>query len=214
MKETTLSKITASVRVAKGMAERALAASPNPQWTEYELQTIDEWIARQGVKLDRAGAIRRLVDLGLKVKDKMTKRSTATLVWTREEDINCAPRRFRREYRRISKRLCRSEKAIWHRALKIGIELTPQRKKSGLLRRRRAWAEGESEMMQNNPPDTGLKIGDKVRLVSGTPLRKDEMGLQGLIGEVVECPELKLVTVRFRGGRLLMGKDAELFERV
>jgi hypothetical protein len=35
MKETTLSKITASVRVAKGMAERALAASPNPQWTEY-----------------------------------------------------------------------------------------------------------------------------------------------------------------------------------
>ena len=70
MKETTLSKITASVRVAKGMAERALAASPNPQWTEYELQTIDEWIARQGVKLDRAGAIRRLVELGLKAKGK------------------------------------------------------------------------------------------------------------------------------------------------
>jgi hypothetical protein len=68
MKETTLSKITASVRVAKGMAERVLAASPNPQWTEYELQTIDEWIARQGVKLDRSGAIRRLVELGLTVK--------------------------------------------------------------------------------------------------------------------------------------------------
>ena len=68
MKETTLSKITASVRVAKGMAERVLAASPNPQWTEYELQTIDEWIARQGVKLDRSEAIRRLVELGLKPK--------------------------------------------------------------------------------------------------------------------------------------------------
>jgi len=68
MKETTLSKITASVRVAKGMAERVLAASPNPQWIEYELQTIDEWIARQGVKLDRSEAIRRLVELGLKVK--------------------------------------------------------------------------------------------------------------------------------------------------
>ena len=68
MKETTLSKITASVRVAKGMAERVLAASPNPQWTEYELQTIDEWIARQGVKLDRSEAIRRLVELGLKAK--------------------------------------------------------------------------------------------------------------------------------------------------
>ena len=68
MKETTLSKITASVRVAKGMAERVLAASPNPQWTEYELQTIDEWIARQGGKLDRSEAIRRLVELGLKAK--------------------------------------------------------------------------------------------------------------------------------------------------
>jgi hypothetical protein len=70
MKETTLSKITASVRVAKGMAERVLAASPNPQWTEYELQTIDEWIARQGVKLDRSEAIRRLVELGLRAKGK------------------------------------------------------------------------------------------------------------------------------------------------
>jgi hypothetical protein len=69
-------------------------------------------------------------------------------------------------------------------------------------------------MMQSNPPDTGLKIGDRVRLVSGTPLRKGEMDLQGLIGEVVECPQVKLVTVRFPGGRLLMGKDAELFERV
>ena len=70
MKETTLSKITASVRVAKGMAERVLAASPNPQWTEYELQTIDEWIARQGVKLDRSEAIRRLVELGLRAEVK------------------------------------------------------------------------------------------------------------------------------------------------
>jgi hypothetical protein len=68
MKETTLSKITASVRVAKEMAGRALAASPNPQWTEYELQSIDEWIARQSVKRDRSEAIRRLVELGLKVK--------------------------------------------------------------------------------------------------------------------------------------------------
>jgi hypothetical protein len=66
MKETTLSKITASVAVAKGMAQRALAASPNPQWTEHEMRSVDEWIARQGVKLDRSEAIRRLVELGLK----------------------------------------------------------------------------------------------------------------------------------------------------
>jgi hypothetical protein len=68
MKESTLSKITASVAVAKGMAQRALATSPNPQWTEYEIRSIDEWIARQGVKLDRSEAIRRLVELGLKAK--------------------------------------------------------------------------------------------------------------------------------------------------
>jgi hypothetical protein len=47
--------------VAKGMAQKALAASPNPQWTEYEMQCIDEWIASQGGKLDRPEAIRRLV---------------------------------------------------------------------------------------------------------------------------------------------------------
>jgi hypothetical protein len=58
----------AAVAVAKGMAQKALAASPNPQWTEYEMQSVDEWIARQDVKLDRSEAIRRLVELGLKAK--------------------------------------------------------------------------------------------------------------------------------------------------
>jgi hypothetical protein len=68
MKESTLSKITAAGALAKGMAQRALAASPNPRWTEYEMQSIDEWIARQDVKLDRSEAIRCLVEMGLKVK--------------------------------------------------------------------------------------------------------------------------------------------------
>ena len=68
MKESTLSKITLAGAVAKRMAQKALAASPNPQWTEYEMQSIDEWIARQDVKLDRPEAIRRLVEIGLKVK--------------------------------------------------------------------------------------------------------------------------------------------------
>jgi hypothetical protein len=63
-------KITASVSIAKGMAQKALAASPNPQWTEYEMQSVDEWIARQDVKLDRPEAIRRLVEIGLSVKAK------------------------------------------------------------------------------------------------------------------------------------------------
>jgi hypothetical protein len=67
MKESTLAKITASVAVAKEMAQKALAASPNPQWTEYEMRSVDEWIARQDVKY-RSEAIRRLVELGLKAK--------------------------------------------------------------------------------------------------------------------------------------------------
>ena len=70
MKESTLSKITAAGAIAKGLAQKALTASPNPQWTEYEMQSIDEWIARQDLKLDRPEAIRRLVELGLKAKGK------------------------------------------------------------------------------------------------------------------------------------------------
>jgi len=50
------------------MAQKALSPNPNPQWTEYEMQSVDEWIARQGEKLDRPEAIRRLVELGLKAK--------------------------------------------------------------------------------------------------------------------------------------------------
>ena len=70
MKESTLAKITASVAAAKGMAKKAMASSPNPEWTEDEMRSIDEWIALQDVKLDRPEAIRRLVELGLKAKGK------------------------------------------------------------------------------------------------------------------------------------------------
>src|ERR1700754_671629 len=70
MKESTLAKITASVAAARGMAQKALAANPNPDWTEYEMRSIDEWIALQDVKLDRPEAIRRLVELGLNAKPK------------------------------------------------------------------------------------------------------------------------------------------------
>jgi hypothetical protein len=68
MKESTLSKITVAGAIAKRMAQKALAASPNPEWTAYEIQSIDDWIARQDVKLDRPEAIRRLVEIGLRAK--------------------------------------------------------------------------------------------------------------------------------------------------
>ena len=70
MKESTLAKITASVAAAKRMAQKALATSPNPQWTEYEIQSVDEWIASQGLKIDRSEAIRRLVEIGLTASQK------------------------------------------------------------------------------------------------------------------------------------------------
>jgi hypothetical protein len=70
MKESTLARITAAATAAKRTAQKALTASPNPEWTEHEMQSIDEWIARQDVKLDRPEGIRRLVELGLRAKGK------------------------------------------------------------------------------------------------------------------------------------------------
>ncbi|MET3837986.1 hypothetical protein [Bradyrhizobium sp. OAE829] len=70
MKESTQAKITAAVALARGVAQKALAPSPNPEWTEYDMRSIDEWIALQDVKLERPEAIRRLVELGLKAKAK------------------------------------------------------------------------------------------------------------------------------------------------
>ena len=68
MKESTLAKITASVAAAKGMAQKALAASPNPQWTEYEIPKVDAWASKQDDQPGRTEAIRRLVEIGLKAK--------------------------------------------------------------------------------------------------------------------------------------------------
>ena len=68
MKESTQAKITASVAIARAMAQKALSPNPNPQWTENELRSIDQWIALYDMKLDRPEAIRRLVELGLKAK--------------------------------------------------------------------------------------------------------------------------------------------------
>jgi len=72
MNESTLAKITASVVAAKRTAQKAMAASPDPQWTEHEIQLIDEWIASQGLNIDRSEAIRRLVELGLRIKREKT----------------------------------------------------------------------------------------------------------------------------------------------
>src|SRR4051794_245777 len=70
MKESTLAKITAAATAAKKTAQKALAANPNPEWTEHEMQSIDDWIAHQDVKIERSEAIRRLVEIGLRASEQ------------------------------------------------------------------------------------------------------------------------------------------------
>ena len=67
-RESTLAKITAAATAAKRTAQKALAANPNPEWNEHEMQSIDDWVAHQDVKIERSEAIRRSVEIGLKAK--------------------------------------------------------------------------------------------------------------------------------------------------
>jgi hypothetical protein len=69
-------------------------------------------------------------------------------------------------------------------------------------------------MKQKSELDTGLKVGDRVRLTAQTLTWRAEMTLQDQIGEVIERRDDGSVTIRFDNGRLLMGRDAEAFERV
>jgi hypothetical protein len=71
-------------------------------------------------------------------------------------------------------------------------------------------------MKQKSPTDNGLKVGDRARLVSETPLWRIEPLLQGKMGEIIECFEdsnTRKLTIRYSDGRLLMCKDVRLFER-
>jgi hypothetical protein len=69
-------------------------------------------------------------------------------------------------------------------------------------------------MKQKYESETGLKVGDRIRLNPQTLAWRAERSLQGEIGEVIERREDGRVTVRFSSGRLLMGRDASAFERV
>ena len=61
--------------------------------------------------------------------------------------------------------------------------------------------------------DTGLKLGDRVKLAPDTLAWRAELTLQGKIGEVIECRDDGRVSIRFDNGRLLMGRSADQFER-
>ena len=63
----------------------------------------------------------------------MSQRPAATLVWMREEDDQLRGAAVSGEsIAAISKRLCRSERAIDDRARKLGIALAPPRKSGSL----------------------------------------------------------------------------------
>jgi hypothetical protein len=69
-------------------------------------------------------------------------------------------------------------------------------------------------MSQGLKPETGLKVGDRVRLIAETLAWRAEATLQGQIAEVIEVRGNGRVSVRFDNGRLLMGRDPDSFERV
>jgi hypothetical protein len=68
-------------------------------------------------------------------------------------------------------------------------------------------------MNRKPQPDTGLKVGYRVRLIAETLAWRAEATLQGQIAEVIELRENGRVSVRFDNGRLLMGREAGSFER-
>ena len=69
-------------------------------------------------------------------------------------------------------------------------------------------------MKQNSQLETGLKVGDHVRLIAQTLAWRAEMTLRGKIGEVIQRRDDGRVSIRFDNGRLLMGRAAEPFELV
>ena len=69
-------------------------------------------------------------------------------------------------------------------------------------------------MKQKSEVDDGLSVGDRVRLISESLAWRAETTLRGKLGEVTERRDDGRITVRFDNGRLLMGRDAEAFERI
>jgi hypothetical protein len=136
MKVSTLAKITASVAAAKGMAQKALAASPNPQWTEYEIQSVDEWIASQGLKIRSFRSHPPAGRAGVEGEEMTARAENSGKLWTSQED-----ERLRElavsgaNPSEIAAKLNRTEAATKARAYVLRLAL-------GRLRARRAEGEG------------------------------------------------------------------------
>ena len=57
-----------------------------------------------------------------------------------------------------------------------------------------------------------FEVGDRIRIVPTSLAWRAEMKLRRKIGEVIERRENGRISVRFDGGKLLMGRDAGAFE--
>ena len=63
-------------------------------------------------------------------------------------------------------------------------------------------------------PIEGLHLGNRVKLSDAALAKNADITSRGKIGEVVEVREDGRVSVRFEGGRLLIGRSAETFVRL
>ena len=69
-------------------------------------------------------------------------------------------------------------------------------------------------MIRKAQTQTGLEVGDRVRLMLNTLAWKAEIKLRTKIGEVIEVGDNGRISIGFDNGRMLLGRDAEAFERV
>jgi hypothetical protein len=60
----------------------------------------------------------------------------------------------------------------------------------------------------------GPRLGDRVKLSAASFAKNADMTLQGRIGKVVQVEEDGRVSIRFDGGRFLVGRSADAFDFV
>jgi hypothetical protein len=65
-----MAKTTVVTKKKRGPPPTGIGIQIGERWHPPELAAIDKWIALSGERMTRGQAIRRLVELGLKVKGK------------------------------------------------------------------------------------------------------------------------------------------------
>ena len=108
------------------------------------------------------------------------------------------------------KRTGRPPESIRKIALKLGISFKTQPEFHPP--RPVASRPGGKGKMKRESETLSFAVGDRIRIVPTSLAWKAEMKLRRKIGEVIERREDGRISVRFDGGKLLMGRDAGAFE--